>query len=472
MTILFQALTAENELKNISLHSSWLKSRKNAADLALIVEMMSGHPAEDFIPGLEMLIQLYRTNRAIAVPLMVETLLLFDNELSELTGDRQRRQVNRGPMNGNACQRQEKAYLYLSPDNALQGPFLAANKLRRGGKRLLPHPSGLHGKLENFTVLPRNKLSGLVPEISAYYFSEAAQEHLREGPVRIAVFPFGGSRWFDWPHADNGREFDIAFTPEQDDAAAEACICALKLAEQRQADLVIFPEMAFSPKAKEQVQAYLRANALKTRHIKLIFAGTTWINRENTAYILNVSGRTLLTQKKREPVDFYDKETQISLRERLKDSPGRLRLLDAAGLGRIVYAVCRDFIAAENALIWGGHLEAGFAAASCYTPELNPFFNTAESMAKQYGTVSLVCNACASPRERAGLCADTDVGFLTVPACGQDRRLTCQTTVYRPLGDSCEKGECPLCGCAYFYTITRRPEEADALSVSLDPQGL
>lgn len=468
MTILFQALTVKNEQENIAQHNRWLAKPRKAANVAQIVQMMSGHPADDFESGLNMLIQLYKSEQAIAIPLMMETLFDFDNELSVLSGERQRKLLNHGPLNSFSCQEQEEAYLYIAARNTLQDDFFTVNKLRRGGKRTVPHPSGLQNKLKNYTVIPKNKLGGLVPQISAYYLSEAAQKHLREEPLRIAVFPFKNRIWFAWPHTDSDREFDIVYSPEQDDVVAQAYIQALRLAEQQGADIVIFPEMAYSPGAKARIQAYLRENALKTEHIKLIFAGTEWVDGENIAHILSVSGRPLLSQRKREPVDFYDKAARLSRREHLKDHSGNLFFLDVVGLGRIAYTVCRDFIDAEEQLIRGGHLNSGFIAASCYTPELGPFQAAAEGLAKQYGIVSLVCNACASLQDRDRLRKENVVGFLTIPACNEKKELQYTTITYQPLDEACTADVCEFCSCLYFYTLAHPADGSGQLQIMLE----
>ena len=472
ITILFQSLTTKSEQKNIALYNKWLLNPEKAEKLAQIVQMMSGHPADDFEAGLSMLIQLYKENQAVAIPLMVETLLCFDNELSALSGNRQHKQLNHGPLNSAQCQNQEEAYLYIAARNTLQDDFLTVNKLRRGGKRMTPHPSGLQNKLQNYTVIPQNKLGGLIPQISAYYLNETAQRHLQEAPLRIAVFPFRNRMWFDWPHTESDREFDIVFPPEQDDIIVQAYIQALKLAEQQRSHIVIFPEMAYSPKAKEQIRMYLRSNALKTKHIKLIFAGTEWADGVNTAYILSASGRSLLSQKKREPVDFYDTTAKLSRRERLEDHSGNLCFLDVVGLGRIAYAVCRDFIDTEEQLIRGGYMNSGFIAASCYTPELGPFQTTAEGLAKQYGIVSLVCNACASLHDRSRLQQKAIVGFLAIPTCNEKKELLCDTITYCPLDAECTESSCELCSCAYFYTLNHPSDGSGLFQIELDSRKL
>jgi len=454
VTILFQALTEKNELKSLAQHTKWLYKPEKSKSLAHIVQVMSGHPADDFESGLHMLIQLYKTNSSIRIALMVETLFCFDNEMSALSGDRQRKQVSHGPMNSAQSQQQEGAYLYIAAENMLQNNFFKENKLRRGGKRATPHPSGLQNKLQHYAVIPKNKLGGLIPQISAYYLSEKVQKHFKEDPLRIAVFPFANRTWFDWPRSESTQVFDVTFSEEQDETTAKAYIRALDMAESQGADFVIFPEMTYSTKVKKQIQEYLYKTAGNRNHIKLIFAGTEWVDGTNTAYILNAFGRRLLSQKKREPVDYFDKETKLIYRENLKDHLGQLSFLDVVGLGRIAYSVCRDFIAPEAQLVLGGYMESGFIAASCYTPELGPFQTGAESLAKQYGAVTLVCNACASPQDRSCLYQTSTVGFLTVPKCSEQKELLCDTIPYQPLSAECISDQCRPCSCAFFYTLT------------------
>lgn len=471
ITILFQAITLKNELKNLSLHRKWINQPEKSSSLVhliQIVQIMCGHPIDDFKSGLHMLIQLYKTNPSNVISLMVETLFCFDNELSAFSGDRQRKQVNHGPMNSTQSQQQENAYLYIAAHNMLQNDFLSTHKLRRGGKRVTPHPSGLQNKLKNYTVIPKNKLGGLIPQISAYYLSEKAQKHFREDPLRIAVFPFTNRMWFDWPHTESNLGFDIVFSEEQDQETASAYIRALDIAEEQKADLVIFPEMVYSSRVKERIQDYLHQTSLSRKYVKLIFSGTEWVNGINTAYILNASGRSLLSQKKREPVDFFDKKANQAYRENLRDHSGQFSFLDVVGLGRIAYSVCRDFIDPAAQLIIGGFLESGFIAASCYTPELGPFQTEAESLVKQYGAISLVCNACASLHDRGRFSQEAVVGFLSVPTYSEKKELLCDTIAYQPLDSNCTENKCGLCNCVYVYTLTHSSDGSGQFYVALE----
>lgn len=241
------------------------------------------------------------------------------------------------------------------------------------------------------------------------------------------------------------------------------------MAEDQEADLVIFPEMVYSSRVKEQIQDHLRRTSLSRNHVKLIFSGTEWADGTNTAYILNASGRPLLSQEKREPVDFYDKKAGKTYRENLKDHSGQFSFLDVVGLGRIAYSVCRDFIDPAAQLTIGGFLESGFVAASCYTPELGPFQTEAESLVKRYGAISLVCNACASLHDRERLSQAAIVGFLSVPACSEKKELSCNTTAYQPLNPNCIEHKCGLCSCIYVYTLIHSSDGSGQLYAALEP---
>lgn len=59
ITILFQAITLKNELKNLSLHRKWINQPEKSSSLVhliQIVQIMCGHPIDDFKSGLHMLI--------------------------------------------------------------------------------------------------------------------------------------------------------------------------------------------------------------------------------------------------------------------------------------------------------------------------------------------------------------------------------------------------------------------------------
>lgn len=454
ITILFRSVTTKNEQKNIHLHSKWLKTRQHGMELSQIVQLMSCHPEEDFHSGLRELIHFYEEWSEDAIPLMIEALFCFDNELSELPPPQRRTDlVNHGPMTSPLCQDLMDAYLYLLPCEAMQHSFFAAYGLRRGGKLLTSHPSGLQKKLKNYTVISRGRLGTLSPQMWAYYPREVIQDKLRNGPLRIAVFSFGNRPWFRALTTPDGDGLDVQYTPAQDATIIEAYKRAVALAEKHEADIVVFPELALGASARSAVQDHLRKTSLTRRHIKLIFAGTEWVNGKNTAYIFSTGGMPLLTQQKREPFDQYDKETGITRRENLADHDNLLLFLDVAGLGRISYTICKDFLDMEEALIRADLFSTSLLIASCYTGELGPFVNVADGLAKLYGTISLVANSCAAIRQKESLEGHPAVGLLAVPTCSKKKQLGCFSIPYATCDELCALDNCGLCSCMELYTL-------------------
>lgn len=460
IAILFQAVTTSDEQKNLRLHSLWRKTRLHGAELSKIIQLLFSHPEGDFHLILRELISFYEENGEDAIPLMVETLFCFDNELSGMPPPRQcTGLVNHGPLNSAQCQELTNAYVYLLPKDAPQNRFLREYGLRRGGKLLTCHPSGLQRKLESYTVIPKDRLGALAPQVWAYYPGKAVQTALRSGPLRIAVFSFGNRLWFSALPTPSGEEFDIRYTPAQEAAIVQAYQCALVLAEEHEADIVVFPELALGASARQSIRNYLRSTSLARRHVKLIFAGTEWVNGKNTAYIFSAGGVPLLTQKKREPFDLHDKKTGVTRRENLADHENLLMFLDVAGLGRVAYTVCRDFLDPGENMIRSDLLGCSLLIASCFTGELSPFFTVADGLAKQYGVVTLAVNSCAAIQMKTPLDSYPPVGFLSVPTCDERKRLGCDVTSYTIHAASCASGNCALCPCLDLYTL-HYPQQA------------
>lgn len=454
IAILFCSVTIQGEQKNIRLHRQWRDARRHGAELSQIVQLMSCHPQKDFPPGLQELIRFYEKYWEDAVPLMIEALFCFDNELSELPPpQRSTDLINHGPMNNPLCQNMVDACLYLLPQQAVQQSFFDTYGLRRGGKLLTSHPSGLQRKLKNYAVIPRVRLGALSPQIWAYYPKEAIQNALRDSPLRIAVFSFGNKPWFSAPSTPDGEGLDVRYTPGQDADIIEAYKCALRLAEKHKADIVVFPELALGASARGAIQAYLRQSLLEREHTKLIFAGTEWVNSKNAAYVFTAGGTPLLTQLKREPFDQHDKETGVTRRENLADHDNLLLFLDVAGLGRVSYIICRDFLDMAESVIRADLLGSSLMIASCYTGELGPFITMADGLARQYGAVSLVVNSCAAVRQKEPLEGCPAVGLLGIPTCNERKQLGCCPIPYTTYGGLCTSDNCGLCSCMDVYTL-------------------
>lgn len=462
MTILFWYLTSGQEKKNLQAYRRWLSTRQGAANLSKIVQQMLSSPNEDFQPSLYALIDLYKKEPAHQTALMVDTLFCFDNDLSERHLSRQSSQLlNAGPMNSEWCHQLTKARLYFLLRGGLQERFLAHYGLRRGGKLTMAHPGGLRSQLTHFTVLRDDELGGLSPEISAYCVNDTVREALENGPLKIAVFSFGNRPWFSLPPSEGPSELCVAYTPEQDEAIVQTYVHALKLAEQYGADLAAFPELALGAAAREKLRNRLQAMALQMRHLKLIFAGSEWVNGVNAAYILTASGKLLLSQKKREP--FEVKKTHQW--EALVDHENQLLFLDVAGLGRISYVICRDFLDMAERLVRADLLGSGLWIASCYTPEIKPFLAAARELAALYGAVTLVCNACSAAAQKTPLDTFPCLGCLAVPACNERKEVGCTLEPCTVRGVSCGEAACALGDCMDLYTLFYAPEEAERLKI-------
>lgn len=462
MTVLFQTVTADRWRENQREYDKWVKERPLARDLAKIVRTMAVPPGSRFQAGLKSLKAFLEEHAEISVPLMIETVYIFDRELSCLPQPRQRtHRVERGPMNSSACQEADGACLYLTPPEIWQQSFLTAHKLRQRNLGSVA-PSGLSNRLQNCRIIPKEQLGGLIPRICIHYPKTGFEEVLKSGQLRIAVFPFAGREWFTRLPAETGLTIDIHYNEEQNQKLFDAYCRALWAADQCEADIVIFPEMALGSGVREKLVELLRQQPKdeRLRHVQLIFAGTEWLDGENTAYIFTAEGRLLLTQKKREYYDFYNKELKDYQRENLSGDERELWFLDVPGLGRVSYVICRDILDVHEQMDRGALLLSGMFMVSCYTQKLDEFRCRVEDLVKSRAAIVTLCNACAPVEADGG-----PVGFLSVPVCDSGKRLECRETIYTAAGANCKGGDCVFCSCMDLYTIGISPERSEEIAV-------
>lgn len=458
IVVLFQIFSSEKEKKHLDQYSSWLNQGKGTEqvrlDLNHTVQLMCSDE-DGFQTYLVELLKIYKDNAADIYPLIAETLFCFDNEHSEPLISHSMRGKNRishGPLNTTDCQNAERAYLYTRVNGQFQQLFTQGHKLRRGRNLLSPHPSGLLKQLKNYIIVKSEQLDGMIPYVWAYYPTENGYEALQRCKLKIAVVPFANQMWFDFPLTSSGKEFDIVYTPESEEKIKEGYVKSLSFADDQEADIVVFSEMALGSSALHSIKDHLKKNGHLYKHIKLIFAGSKWQEQENTAYVLTKFGSELLAQKKREPFEYYDKGKKKMLREHLKDHENQLFFLDIDGLGRISYSICRDFLDPQEALIRGGFMESNFFFASCYTGSIDSFFTSAQSLIRNYAAIVLVCNACAPIRTKRNHKELPEIGFMAVPTVA-DKRLGDQIEAYRFVTSNCATYDCGLCNCLDIYTI-------------------
>lgn len=456
IVILFQIFSSEKEQEHLSQYNHWLEQGKNTEQICLdldhVVQLMC-RDEEDLQAYLEELLHIYKSNAADIYPLIAETLFCFDNEHANPQISRSMRcktKISRGPLNTADCQGAERAYLYAGVKRQFQQPLTKSYSLRRGRNILSPHPSGL--RLKNYIVVKSDQLNGMIPRVWAYYPNENDHKALQGRKLKIAVIPFANQMWFNFPLTSGGREFDIVYTPELEEKIKAGYVQSIRCADAQGADIVLFPEMALGSSALQAVKDHLMNNGHLYQHIKLIFAGTKWKERENTAHILTQFGDELLSQKKREPFEYYDKGKKKMLREHLKDHDNQLYFLDIDGLGRISYSVCRDFLDPQEALIRGGLMQSNFFFASCYTGSIDSFLTSAQTLITNYAAIVLVCNSCAPVKAKQGGEDLPDIGFIAVPTAA-NKRLGDKTEIYDPVTPDCMAYDCGLCHCLYIYTL-------------------
>ena len=450
ITELFVLVTDNNEQANISSYHRWLSEKKT--DLLSQIDILVNfvYKTDQKPIFIQKWLQCCRDNQNEVVPIIIETLVVFDACFAEPKKNHNKSLISHGPLNKGKSNL--KALFYLMPRNKIQDRFENYYKLFSGRKLATSHPSGLKHKFSNYTVIPLDSLSGYKPYIKSYQPSNG-RELFHNGVINIAIFPFSNRKWFSCSTTKSGREFNIINDPGNMSFINTAYIEAICKADNKGADIAVFPELAMNDQTLNCIQSFLREVTTKLSNLKLIFLGSNWFGKANIAHVLSSSGKLLLSQCKQEPYSHFDKTIQDYIRENIAADNKDLLFLDIEGLGRISYSICRDFTDVTKNEIRYAELYSGITIISSYSSNLSVFETCASSSVTSYDAIIAMCNCCAPVLDgKIGTCEN--VGFVAIPQF-DNGTLNCKLNYYSSPQDSCTKkgNVCKFCNCMNFFSL-------------------
>ena len=217
---------------------------------------------------------------------------------------------------------------------------------------------------------------------------------LRNRNLKVALCTLANPSMFQWRKNDEemiGGDRNIQRGAPVSEEAKEVIFSridrALEEAMRKQCAILVFPELCVSEGKLQYIASKL--NKSKSLYPFLVVAGTRHVKEDNGLFrnrctVLDWNGNTLTWQDKRHPYDFeLEGETYIEPTEYTT----RVQYVDSE-IGRIVFAICNDYIIDEA---WGA-----MSASLCLVPAMSHKLRRFEDRAKHFaddGLCTIVCNA-------------------------------------------------------------------------------
>lgn len=397
------------------------------------------------------------------------------------------------------CVRSEKSFL---PDSYIR--YYALNHLFQNEICILPRPqngaidllsasikkksgygffgrnysrtSDISGYLKNFIIYRKTDITPRI--VIPNYYREILQElERKEHKLKVAIFPLSSlnlNRIFLTKEEIFNKEglFYIESPIDTEERQIlERCKEALKICQNHQVDIAVFPEMLFTSKNQHAIIDFIKNNDCYTEGTRFpwfIWLGTAWIGKENKCMVIDQYGKIVFEQKKYVPYEYKKKDMgnipetgttdKTVIREALSHEEDRVaNFLDLPGFLRIATAICRDI--SDNHLVT--------TLKELYSDMVViPAFSGTDRLTERYITplaleriISLVCNACSALCGESQKCLEINeqligqkhiFSYLCLPAkWSKDNAADYHTAHYTPLCKECEK-----CCNGYIWEIS------------------
>lgn len=352
-----------------------------------------------------------------------------------------------GPLNTT----QQNYLLYYKPTEDFASHSPSLQKIR-GVK--LQDLSKITSLLEHYTIISRITDEPVIV-VKRYYnlqFKTCFSDP--DIPLKIAVVPFMKDSWFKIKLSETPARnyFEIHTDITLHEKINHAYLEVLETLNQKQVDIVIFPELAMNPSTKHVISNWLAQQQIKNPafYIKLVFLGSCWncVEKTNICTLLSSTGNTILENHKKIGFIYKDKETKKEYYEDLSVRPLQLEAVDLDFIGRLIYLVCRDALEdLDQAFLWNNY-QINMEVISSYSESLSHFENKMRYFSQTHKGISVLANCCR-PRLSKG-----PIGFLSVPATdlstknqNADGHLT-----YHHRNKDCAHS-CQICHCYQIYTL-------------------
>jgi len=256
----------------------------------------------------------------------------------------------------------------------------------------------IENKLRNLTVcFPQN--TGYSARMIAVPDHVLGMFDSRQGPT-FGIVPFRG--------ADEQTRIEVTgrlpggpafFAPRVYDPpeATSRLAATLDAAASHEIDILVFPELSFTPALLEELRSRLRA-----RHAefpKLVVAGTVLSRQRSSSYVLGPDGRTIWAQPKMnrffvrpgEWPDAPEPIPQVGGEEDIDISDRAIRIADLP-FGRVAVLVCLDFILPETYSILAS-MQVNCIIVPAMTPRARRFETLGWAHAAASRATTVFCNA-------------------------------------------------------------------------------
>lgn len=328
-----------------------------------------------------------------------------------------------GPLNKGQSRKHCLVYLQ-EHESFLSGAYTVET---RNGFRKPYKPTRIGTMFRTILLMQCDSLP-CVPVIKPVLIPERAdckKSILQDKRFRIASIPYIGFDTFKFHEKGKSEpcslgsfpegEFYVDYPPELETQNIERIERLLGLAIRREANIVIFPEFIMSDSMRNTVASYLRnLEPAKRNHLLLVIAGTSYrwdgeSEGDNILYMYNSRGVELGKYYKYSPfieqseqrfhgTDLFPKKDGLPnyiRRCEILSNPGQeCTILDIAGIGRLLPAICRDVIDGDYTLCLAKSFVPSLIMTPAWSPSITGFDNQFASIANTIHTMSLLCNCC------------------------------------------------------------------------------
>lgn len=309
------------------------------------------------------------------------SLMSFDKSYSSSKNNTKfKRIIKQGPLNNTL---EDKVLFFNNPPESYFKKVLEKNKNRAGRNRMVYNSTDLDSKLKNFHMVKKSTIDNYEPVINRYNINFEFDDK-----TKIKILPCKID--FKCDLDDKKKIFSILYKSKDSNQQADSIIRIIKKADEENYSIVVFPEIFLLPDTINILQKKLCF--IKLENVKLIFAGSGWKDRKNTAYILSASGTILCSHKKKIPFSYHIKEKEMDFIEDI-EIDNTFEFLDIEGMGRVSYLICRDFLTDENKCFCGSIMESDMIFISAFTSKTKLMVDVSNSLAIDNGIATVLCNS-------------------------------------------------------------------------------
>ena len=337
--------------------------------------------------------------------------------------------------------------VYQAPPKSFQSEKIEKAKIRRNRNLGAWNPISQLNSIVNYMFIPRENFGELAPTV----FSYLPPTNVAIEDLRIAIAPISKDAWFEVEWDDECKQFRCQYSQAEINQKVNEYLCAVVgNAAEKNAHIVVFPEMAANENTVDHVRKYLLEHPKIKEKIILVVLGTNWRDGTNSGCILSGSGSEIISVKKRIPFSMFRKDSEgedHEYYEYLLDTGGPLVMLDVERIGRFSWMICRDFLSDKIRNV-SARMSCAFQIVSAYTDRLQEMLQRARNDAAEYGMITALSNHCINNN---GI---TERGFVYVPYVDEIARCFIERT------QSCCCKECvgKICfdkECYWICTISK-----------------